>query len=172
MPKNFIYQNMEHNKFKVIYRNIAICRECENRHADMSLDERAELVGLTPVLYRYYLDKGVKFETSLQPRELNLLHGECEQVKELFALPTINVNERPRHRECKYHSDLLCAQTYHKYLLGEDSELSSYLFWYYVERHKQLYGVDNQYTAVFNGNQQRVVALMQLRGEKSYRSAP
>lgn len=163
---------MEHNKFKVIYRNIAICRECENRHADISLDERAELVGLTPVLYQYYLDKGVRFETSLQPRELNLLHAECEQAKELFTLPTIDVNERPRHRECKYHNDLLCAQTYHKYLLGEKSELQSSRFWYYIERHKQLYGVDNQYTAVFNGNNERVVALIQLRGEKSYHPAP
>lgn len=172
MQRNFIYRNMEHNKFKVIYRNIAICREAEERFADFSLDERAALIGLTPVLYCYYLDKGVKFETSLQPRELNLLHGECEQVKELFTLPTIDVNERPRHRESKYHNDLLCAQTYHKYLLGEKSELQSSRFWYYIERHRQLYGVDNQYTAVFNGNNERVVALMQLRGEKSYHPAP
>lgn len=172
MQRNSIYQNMEHNKFKVIYSNIAICRECENRHADMSLDERAELVGITPVLYQYYLDKGVEFESILQPRELRYLTIEGTRIGGLKKLPKIDVNERPRHRESKYHNDLLCAQNYHLYLLGEESVLSSTRFWYFVERHKQLYGVDNQYTAVFNGNQERVIALMQLRGEQSYRSAP
>lgn len=172
MQRNFIYRNMEHNKFKVIYRNIAICREAEERFADLSLDERAELIGLTPVLYHYYLDKGVEFESILQPRELRYLTIEVARIEELKNLPKIDVNERPRHRESKYHNDLLCAQTYHKHLLGEKSELQSSRFWYYIERHKQLYGVDNQYTAVFNGNQERVVALMQLRGEQAYKPAP
>lgn len=172
MQRNSIFQNMEHNKFKVIYSNIAICRECENRHADLSLDERAELVGLTPVLYQYYLDKWVEFHSILQVRELNILHHEWDKMRMKQELPTINVNKRPRHRESKYHNDLLCAQTYHKYLLGEKSELQSSRFWYFIERHKQLYGVDNQYTAVFNGNQERVVALMQLRGESAYHPAP
>lgn len=163
---------MEHNNFKVIYSNIAIVREAESRYYNLSLEERAQLIGLTDTMYRYYLDKGVEFLSTLQTRELNLFHLECDRAKLLHNLPTINVNERPRHRESKYHNDLLCAQTYHKYLLGERSQLQSSRFWYYIERHKQLYGVDNQYTAVFNGNNERVVALIQLRGEKSYHSAP
>lgn len=172
MLKNFIYRNMEHNKFKVIYFNVAICREAERRYSHLPLVERAKLIGLSDTMYRHYLDKGVEFQTTLQPRELHAFHIECDKSKLLHILPKVNVNERPRHRESKYHNDLLCAQTYHKYLLGEKSELQSSRFWYYIERHKQLYGVDNQYTAVFNGNNERVVALMQLRGEKSYHPAP
>ena len=139
------------------------------RHKLLTIDERAEMLGLTVTTYTYYLDKwvGILFHS---PRNIvEILRSKYASIiNQKFEV--MEIQENKRHRASKYESDVLCAQCYHSFLLGQQKKIKE--FWYYVERHNDLYGIDPHYTAIFNGNQQRVLALMQLRGEQAYKPAP
>ena len=152
------------------FKTIAIARRYNETHKSQPIAERADTLGITLTLYIYYLDKFADILVSASPREAEILRSQYVQLINKTKYESMTTTENKKHRATKYESDVKCAQCYHSYLLGQQNEDKN--FWYYVERHNDLYGIDPQYTAVFNGNQTRVVALMQLRGEQAYHPAP
>ena len=152
------------------FKTIAIARRYNETHKSQPIAERADALGITLTLYVYYLDKFADILVSARPRGAEVLRSQYVKLINKSNFEIMDKKENKRHRATKYESDVICAQCFNDYLLGKQNDNKA--FWYYVERHNDLYGNDPQYTAIFNGNQQRVDTLKQARGEQAYRSAP
>lgn len=152
------------------FKTIAIVRRYDETHKAQPIAERASALGLTLTLYIYYLDKFANILLNASSREAELLRSQYTRIIHQSTFDIMAKEETKRHRATKYDTDVKCAQCYHTYLLGKQTDERE--FWYFVERHNELYGNDAHYTAIFNGNNNRVKSLIQLRGEKAYRCAP
>lgn len=158
------------NDIRTNFNTIASVRIFDERNKHLPISERANMLGISLTSYIYYLDKWCSIICHASQRAVEILRSQYASLINQ-SLPNMeNKEETKRQRATKYESDVLCAQCFHSYLMGQNAKIKE--FWYYVERHNELYGNDPHYTAIFNGNNERVNTLITARGHDAYKPAP
>lgn len=152
------------------FKQIAIVRLFDERNRHIGIAERAQILGLSLTTYVYFLDTYTSIVCNASRRAVEILRSQYVSLLNQPLPPMTDTRETKRHRATKYEVDMLCAHCYDMYLNGIQADIKNY--WYYVERHNELYGTDPHYTAIFNGNQHRIDTLIKIKGADAYRSAP